>query len=217
MLKAFRILILAAIVCPAVMQAQVCEDDLCIPREIIVKTSLTGPLQLASYASLGIEVPIYKQMSVQAEGLYIYQYSFNQTKLNRGRNSAGLKVDLKYYLPKSTTLRIYTGPCISYRNMYTNTGRIEWRDETTDDGTTVSMPYLVMQNPTGVRTSNTDFLWQVGVQPFVLRHFALNIFTGAGLGIQSTHVISGPRPLDAPKKNSTYFSKIFGVQLGFTF
>jgi hypothetical protein len=181
-----------------------------------VKTSLTGPFQTASYASLGVEVPIYKQIAIQAEGFYIYRYTFSQTRLNYGRNSGGLKLDLKYYLPKSTTLRIYTGPAVSYRNLYTNTGQVEWRDEMTNEGYIVSMPHLTMQNPTSVRTANTDILWQVGVQPFVLRHFALNIFTGAGLGIQRTNVLSSPQPMHARKTTSTYFSKIFGVQLGFT-
>lgn len=215
MLKTLRILLL--VLCPAFGYAQVCDADLCIPREVIIKSSLTGPLQLASYATLGVEVPIHKQIAVQAEGAYIYRYAFSESKLNYGRNSGGLKLDVKYYLPKSTTLRLYTGPSISYRNMYTNVGHIEWWDEMTEDGYMESMPHLVMQNATGLRTSNTDLLWQVGVQPFILHHFALNIYTGAGVGIEANHIISGSPPAKTPLARSTYFSKIFGVQVGFAF
>jgi hypothetical protein len=219
-LKSFLLLIIAGILLPATTYAQgtICEDDLCKPREVVVKTSLTGPLQHAAYLTLGVEVPVYKQFAVQGEVLYIYKYILNATQLAANRNSLGAKIDVKYYIPKSTTLRIYTGPSLTYRNMYTDVGRVEWREEKDEQGLDIRVPHVVMDNATQIKTTTTDILWQVGIQPLILKHFALNLYTGAGVGLENKEVKAGPVPPDFEKtRKSSYFSSIIGLQAGFAF
>lgn len=193
-----------------------CEDSLCRPSGVVLNTSLTGPLQLASYVALGAEVPVYRQLAVQAEAIYIYKYLYQASLLAADRSSLGAKVDLKYYIPKSTSLRIYTGPSVIYRNLHTLEGRIEIRDEKDENGYDIRVPRMVMDDAAEVTTRSTDILWQVGIQPLILDHFALNLYTGAGIGILNRKLRSGPEPPDF-KGKETYFSKLIGLQLGFAF
>lgn len=184
---------------------------------MVVKTSLTGPIQVAHYAALALEVPVYRQLAIQAEGIYIYKYVFNAARLAPNRNSLGAKLDVKYYIPKSTTLRIYTGPGITYRNMYTQEGRIVFKDGKDEFGNDIDIPYVEMDNASEVKTSNTDIVWQVGIQPLIFKHFALNLYTGTGLGLIKQKVTSGPELSKYSGVTKTYLSTIVGLQVGFAF
>jgi hypothetical protein len=216
-LRLLFILFTAGILLPFAASSQVCDSNLCIPREIIIKTSLTGPIQNAAYGALAVEVPVWKQLAVQAEASYIYHFIHNTSRLDNGSRSGGIKLDLKYYFPKSTTMRIYTGPSVSYRNMNTMCGKYDWRMGVDNLGNPMEMPYVNMTDASFVKTSNTDILWQVGIQPYLVKHVALSVYTGAGLGIEHRKVTSGAEPKDLGDKNFAYFSKILGVHLGFAF
>ncbi len=183
---------------------------------IILKTSLISPFQKHRIGRLGIELPVYRSLTAQATGGYIFAYDKNTYRLNHQRGNYEFGADLKYYFPLITVIRLYTGPVINYRQLNAYEGKFSVQNITAPNGTVTSNVFIDMQNPAIVREEQIAYLWQAGVQPLLKEHIALDIFIAFGRGMNKRTRQEPASEAREVTNSSSYLTQI-GMHLGYAF
>lgn len=223
-----HIIALLILLFPALAIAQAKQPAIqgtCTPNcqtNFILKTSVLSPVLQQPGVRLGVELPFDSFYSIQPMVGYYYAYNKGMRRMDKSQISYDARIDFKYYLPKASLLGLYTGPMFVFSRSYYEEGANAYRTEYNPvTGKDEDVLYINFDNPSHLRQDGYALMWDLGLQPIIAGHFAVDVYIAAGAQLYKNRLVT---PADHNKitsetvrTHSADFATMFGLNVGYAF
>jgi hypothetical protein len=187
------------------------------PVKTILKISLLAPIEEKRSVRLAAEVTITKNLSIQPEFGFIYDYGQGSLfRLEKGMINFSQRLAMRYYIPQKIFNGFYFGPMIDFESI--NYQKASWRIPNMANPDSAQLDF---SNPALFHENSYGLYLLAGIQPQLSRHFTLDL--SGGIGFLGRHVITQFDPkltngAALPPPQELYsFTGLLSLNLGYVF
>jgi hypothetical protein len=153
------------------------------PVKTILKVSLLSPFEPEHSIRLAAEITLGKNLSVEPEVGYIYDYVLGIYRLQKNLANFEQRLAFRYYIPEKFIGGLYCGPLFTYENFNYQEG--VWKNFVPSNPDSMTLDF---SNPWQFSESRFGLYIIAGIQPLLSRHFTLDL--NGGFGIQRREVVT---------------------------